>query len=207
MSLRRMESCSGASMPILTRRPVPPSNVIKMGPLAKSCASVMLTSTPSAGWITIDSSARRLKTSMASRLRQSAQRFGKGLSLRAVSERRSASHNAQKLVDLTLPQIDDVAVDFVRGAATGHQLHQRAPARGDRLRNAGAARNAGAGQALSRGRAQSAALVLEPFDGSEKLRFFRGLLLDRLGRCAGQGAAFGIQGSGEHTRDINLAIQ
>jgi hypothetical protein len=28
MSLRRIESCSGASIPILTRRPVPPSRVI-----------------------------------------------------------------------------------------------------------------------------------------------------------------------------------
>ena len=62
-SLRRIESCSGASMPILTRRPVPPSNVIRMGPLANSCASVMLASTPSAGWITIDSSTQRLITS------------------------------------------------------------------------------------------------------------------------------------------------
>ena len=63
-SLRRMASCSGASMPILIRRPVPPRRVIWIGPLAKSCAMVMLQSTPSAGWITMDSSARRLKTNI-----------------------------------------------------------------------------------------------------------------------------------------------
>ena len=35
-----------------------------MGPLANNCAMVMLASTPSAGWMTIDSSARRLRTNM-----------------------------------------------------------------------------------------------------------------------------------------------
>jgi hypothetical protein len=63
-SLRRMASSAGASIPIFTRRPVPPSRVIWMGPLANSCAMVMFSSTPSAGCMTIDSSARRLSTSI-----------------------------------------------------------------------------------------------------------------------------------------------
>ena len=63
-SLRRMASSAGASIPIFTRRPVPPNRVIWMGPLANSCAMVMFSSTPSAGCMTIDSSARRLSTSI-----------------------------------------------------------------------------------------------------------------------------------------------
>ncbi len=51
-------------MPTFTRRPVLPSKVIWMGPFANNCCKVMLTSAPSAGWIRIDSSARRLSTSM-----------------------------------------------------------------------------------------------------------------------------------------------
>ena len=52
--------------------------------------------------------------------------------LGSVGERWTAADDADELLDLPLAQIDDVAVDFVRGAAAGHQLHQRAPALGDR---------------------------------------------------------------------------
>src|SRR6202162_1350285 len=50
------------------RRPLPPSNVMRMGPSANSSASVMLPYMPSASSITIDSSVRRLNTSMGQAL-------------------------------------------------------------------------------------------------------------------------------------------
>src|SRR5260370_20441660 len=108
-----IEICSGASMPILTRRPVPPSRVIWMGPLAKSSAMVMLASTPSAGWMTMASSARRLRTNMESSPRQRAQRFGEGLSLRVVRDRGSAADDIDQLLNLMLTDMDDMAVDVV----------------------------------------------------------------------------------------------
>src|ERR1700722_13993450 len=62
-----MARCSGASMPILICRPVPPSSVIWIGPFANSSANVMLASAPSAGWMTMDSSERRLMTNIEQR--------------------------------------------------------------------------------------------------------------------------------------------
>src|SRR5580658_1083678 len=114
-----------------------------MGPLANSCAMVMLTSTPSAGWITIDSSARRLNTNIGSYPRQRAQRSCEGLSLRSVGHRRRASENIHQLPDLVLPHMNDVAIHLIRGAAAGHQLHQCAPALGDYAAGLGRVRIAG----------------------------------------------------------------
>src|ERR1700760_2860923 len=132
-----MASCSGASIPILTRRPVPPSNVIWIGPLANSCAMVMFASTPSAGWITIDSSARRLRTSIDSSSGYGAQRLGKGLALRVVGDRRAAAHDVDQLTDLMLTHMNDVAVDFIGVAAPCHELHELAPSLNDRGGNSG----------------------------------------------------------------------
>src|ERR1700733_626366 len=89
---------------------------------------VMFASTPSAGWITIDSSARRLRTSINSGSCYGAQRLGKGLALGVVGDRRAAAHNVDQLPDLVLAHMDDVAVDFVGIAAAGHEFHQLAPA-------------------------------------------------------------------------------
>src|SRR5580692_11694579 len=121
MSFLRIASCSGASIPILTRRPVPPSSVIKIGPFANSCASVMLSSTPSAGWITMDSSARRLRTNMSG-LRERTLRPGKGLALGGIGEGYGAAHDPEKLLQLILARVDDVAVHLVRRAALSHEL-------------------------------------------------------------------------------------
>src|SRR6202451_2912486 len=147
MSFLRIASCSGASIPILTRRPVPPRSVIKIGPFANSSASVMLSSTPSAGWITMDSSARRLRTSMSG-LRQRALRPGKGLALGGVGERCGAAHDTEKLLQLVLARVDDVAVHLIRRAASGHELHERAPALRNGRGQAGLARDARTRQVL-----------------------------------------------------------
>src|SRR5271170_5894532 len=176
-----MASCSGASMPILTRRPVPPSSVIKIGPFAKSCASVMLSSTPSAGWITMDSSARRLRTSMSG-LRQRALRPGKGLALGGVGEGCSAAHDPEKLLQLVLARIDNVAVHLVRRAASGHEFHERTPALRDSCGQAGLARDARTRQVLPRGAGERAPLVLHVLDAAEQAHFFARALLDIRGR-------------------------
>src|SRR6185295_15331643 len=65
LSLRRMQSSGGAAIPIFTRRPLPPSSVISIGPLANRSFSVSVLSTPSASLIWMASSARLLTTSMS----------------------------------------------------------------------------------------------------------------------------------------------
>src|ERR1700749_3123064 len=115
---------------------------------------VMFASTPSAGWITIDSSARRLRTSISSGSGYGAQRLGKGLALRVVRDRRAAANDVDQLTDLGLAHMGDVGIDFIGIAAAGHDIHQTAPAFHD----------GGCNSRARRARAQCNPFLLEPLE-------------------------------------------
>src|SRR5271154_6620522 len=77
--------------------------------------------------MTIDSSARRLSTSINSGPGQGAERLAEGLAVVVVGDGRTAAHDIDQLANLVLPNMNDIAVHFVRAAASGHEGQQRAP--------------------------------------------------------------------------------
>src|SRR5882757_10632315 len=101
--------------------------------------------------MTIDSSGRRLRTSINSGPGQGAQRLGEGLALRVIGNRRAAAHDIDQLANLVPAYMNDVTIDVIRSAASGHELHQRAPSLHHGRRDTGAQRTG----------AQRAAFLLE----------------------------------------------
>src|SRR5271165_4543947 len=77
--------------------------------------------------MTMDSSARRLSTNMSGSS-QGAQGFGEGLAVIVVGDGRTAAHDVDQLVNLVLPNVDDVPIHLIRAAAYRHERQQRAPA-------------------------------------------------------------------------------
>ncbi len=94
-----------------------------------------------------------------------------------------------------LPDMDDVAVDFVCGAAARHQFHQGVPAFGDRLPGTGG------------GVPEAAPFGFEFFDGAKNLDLLGSPLFDILGGAAGEGGAFRRQCCRQGVRDVDFALQ
>ena len=85
--------------------------------------------------------------------------------------------------DLMLPDMNDVAVDFIRATAACHQFHEGTPPFDD-----------GCQARKDRCRAQGPAFRFELFKGRQDLSFFGRHYLDRAGRITGERSALRSQG-------------
>ncbi len=93
-----------------------------------------------------------------------------------------------------LPDMNDVAVDLIRGTAARHQFHEGAPPFGD-----------GCETRKDRDRTQGAAFRLEFFKGPQDLGFFGRHSFYRVGRITGERSALRSQGDCQRTRSLDLS--
>ena len=111
--------------------------------------------------------------------------------------RGSAADDVDQLSNLMLAHADDVSIELVGVAASGHERQQRAPARGHGGGDAGTHRIC----------AQCLPLAFQFLDRLEQAHFFLREFGDRGGGLSGEGRLLGIERRRQGARKLDLAIQ